>query len=173
MSVLPRFLPRLDERLTTEFLAHTLALLKFSTRQDDNALDASALRMERPEPPRDPDLPLLPPKTYPRPGSNQIDAALRYLNPPPPVEGMVERKAELDQAVLALLGDHPVLITGVSGSGRTTLLRQIAHDARIRKRFKRIWWLDDLEEAGMVTGLALNAPNVLRANLPDQSRLAR
>src|SRR5262249_21908758 len=29
------------------------------------------------------------------------------------------------------------------------------------------------EEAGILIGLALNAPNVLRANLPDQSRLPR
>ncbi len=173
MARLPDFQPRLNERLTAEFLAHSLELLPFSLRQPDAMLDASALRFERPEPPRDPDLPLLEPKIYPRPRPELVEAAVRSLVAPPAVDNFVGRKAELDQAVLSLLSERPVVITGASGSGKTALLRQIAHDPRIRKHFKRIWWLGDLEYAGTTIGLALNAPNVLRADPTDQPHLAR
>lgn len=173
MPRLPAFSPQLDERLTAEFLAHSLELLPIPLHQDDAALDAWALRFERPEPPRDPDLPLLPAKIYPRPPIALVEETVRSLIPPPPVEGFIGRKAELDQAVLSLLSERPVVISGEGGSGRTALLRQIAHDPRIRKHFKRIWWLDDLDNAGATIGLALNAPNVLRAESADQARLSR
>ena len=136
-------------------------------------LDASALRFDRPEPPRDPDLPLLAPKAYPRPELALIEEAARALVPPPPVEDFAGRKAELDQAVLSLLSERPVIITGKAGTGKTALLRQVAHDSRIRKHYKRIWWLDDLDFAGITLGLALNAPSMLRAERHEQPRLAR
>src|SRR5581483_11010973 len=173
MPRLPAFSPQLDERLTAEFLAHSLELLPIPLHQDDAALDAWALRFERPEPPRDPDLPLLPAKIYPRPPIALVEETVRSLIPPPPVEGFIGRKAELDQAVLSLLSERPVVISGEGGSGRTALLRQIAHDPRIRKHFKRIWWLDDLDNAGATIGLALNAPNVLRAGSAHHGRLCR
>ncbi len=171
MARLPEFSPRLDDRLTAEFLAHSLTLLPFSLRQDAAVLDASALRLARPEPPRDPDLPLLPPKVYPRPDMALVEAVVRALLPPAAVDGFTGRKAELDQAVLSLLSDRPVVITGESGAGKTALLRQIAHDSRIRTHFKRVWWLDDLNQAGITLGLALIAPSVLRAEPADQARL--
>src|SRR5258706_3391465 len=118
---LPEFSPQLDDRLTAEFLAHTLQLLPFPFRQDDAMLDASALRFDRPEPPRDPDLPLLAPKAYPRPELALIEEAARALVPPPPVEDFAGRKAELDQAVLSLLSERPVIITGKAGTGQTAL----------------------------------------------------
>src|SRR5258706_4388505 len=148
MTSLPPFAPRLDERLSAEFLAHTLALLPFSFRQDRAILSALALRFEKPEPPRDPDLPLLPKKVYPRPEASLVEATVRAMVPPPPVEGFTGRKAELDQAVLSIMACRPPLITGESGAGKTALLRQIAADPRIRKAFKHVWWLDDMDDAG-------------------------
>ncbi len=173
MVRLPAFSPRLDDRLSAEFLEHSLTLLPHTTRQNDAMLDAWALRFERPEPPRDPDLPLLEAKTYPRVDSALMEETIRSLLPPPPLEGFIGRKAELDQAVIALLADQPVVITGESGVGKTALLRQLAHDPRLRKQFKRVWWLDDLKNAGTIIGIALNAPGVLRANPADQPKRAR
>src|SRR4051812_14769855 len=106
MVRLPAFSPRLDDRLSAEFLEHSLTLLPYSTRQDRAMLDAWALRFERPEPPRDPDLPLLEPKTYPRFDTALMEETIRSLLPPPPVEGFVGRKQELDQATMSLLNDH-------------------------------------------------------------------
>src|SRR6476661_4863424 len=99
MARLPEFSPRLDDRLTAEFLTHSLTLLPFSPRQDSAMLDASALRLVRPEPPRDPDLPLLPPKVYPRPDMALVETVARSLLPPAAVDGFTGRKAELDHAV--------------------------------------------------------------------------
>lgn len=173
MARLPEFSPQLDERLTAEFLAHTLELLPFPLQQDDAMLDASALRFERPELARDPDLPLLAPKTYPRPEATLVEETVRSLVPPPASEPFVGRRAELDQAVLSLIANRPVVLSGENGTGKTTLLRHIAHDPRIRAHFKRIYWLDDLAQAGITLGLALNAPSVLRAEPDEQPRVAR
>ncbi|MEP7285042.1 MAG: tetratricopeptide repeat protein [Chloroflexota bacterium] len=173
MIRLPQFVPHLDERLAAEFLAHSLTLLPVPLRQDTAIVSESVLRFERPEPPRDPDLPLLPTKVYPRPEASLMEATVRAMVPPPPIAGFVGRKTELDQAVLSLLSGRPAVLVGESGTGKTALLRQIAADTRIRKAFKRVWWLDDLEEAGAALGLALNAPSVLRADFKDQPRLAR
>ncbi|HVO42373.1 MAG TPA: hypothetical protein VMT34_07110, partial [Aggregatilineales bacterium] len=173
MNAIPDFTPHLDDRARAEFLALSLELLPYSLRQPDSMLDAWAWRFERPEPPRDPDLPLLPPKAYPRPDAALVELALRSLIPPPVGEGIVGRKAELDQAVLPLLGGHPVVIGGRGGSGKTTLLRQIAHDPRVRKTFRHVWWLDDPDRAGETLGLAFNAPGVLRATTAEQPRYLR
>src|SRR3954464_2970546 len=110
MTSLPPFAPQLDERLSAEFLAHTLALLPFSFRQDQAILSAMALRFDKPEPPRDPDLPLLPKKVYPRPEASLVEATVRAMVPPPPLEDFTGRKAELDQAVLSLLSGRPAVI---------------------------------------------------------------
>lgn len=161
----------MTDRQAAEFLAHSLTLLAFPLRQDEDTLNASGLRLNQPELPRDPDLPILLPKTYPRLSGALIESANRSLVPPSPVEDFIGRKAELDQAVLSLLGDRPVVITGGVGSGKTALLRQLAHDSRIRKHFRRIWWLDDLDQAELVIGIALNAPNVLLADLAQRPHL--
>ncbi len=165
--------PNLDERLSIEFLAHTLDLLPFSIRQDAPILNGSALRMDRPEPPRDLDLPLLAPKSYPRPELSLIEATVRALMPPPPLDAFLGRKSEVDQAANMVLSGRAVVITGARGMGKTALLRQLASDARISKSFKHIWWLDNLENAGSILGLALNSPAILRAGPNDQPRLAR
>lgn len=165
--------PRLSPRQSAEFLALSLALLSYPLRQDDAMLNAAALRLTRPEPPRDLDLPLLPPKRYPRPPAALVEAAVRSLAAPPPVPDFTGRKAELDRAVNALNSGRPVLIGGAHGAGKTALLRQIAHDSRLRQKFARVWWLDDAKHAGIVFGLALDAPNVLAAAPDEQAAQAR
>src|SRR5258708_2910110 len=173
MTRLRPFVPRLNQRLAEEFLAHTAALLDYPIRQDGAIQDAAALRLARPEAPRDPDLPLLAPKEYPRPELSVIEATTHLLVPPPPVEGFVGRKPELDAAVNTLLSGRPVVISGATGIGKTALLRQVANDPRLRKSFKHVWWLDTLENAGIALGLALNAPGILRAAVENQPRLIR
>ncbi len=173
MTRLPPFSPRLDEGLAAEFMAHTLALLDFPTRQDEGQRDAAIVRFSGPEPQRDPDLPLLTPKVYPKPESSMIEAVQRVLIPPRPIDGLVGRKAETDAAVLTLLSGHPLVVSGGRGTGKTALLRQIANDIRIRQSFKRVWWLDNLENAETILGLALNAPGILRSEGANQPRLIR
>ena len=53
MTQLPVFTPALDDRLTAEFLAHTLTLLAFPLVQESALLNSLAWRFARPEPPRD------------------------------------------------------------------------------------------------------------------------
>src|SRR5262245_56994319 len=101
MTRLPAFSPQVNDSLAEEFLLHSLALLAFSSRQDMRILSAGALRFVRPEPPRDPDLPLLPAKAYPRPEKSLVEATLKAMLPPPAKDGFVGRKTELDQSVLA------------------------------------------------------------------------
>jgi len=171
MSIqLPDFTPHLDERLSAEFLACSLALLPISTHQSDDVLDATALRLARPEAPRDPDLPLLPQKNYPRLSESAVESAIRSLQPPPPLADFAGRKAEMDRVVMALQGGHPVVLLGNRSSGKTAVLRALANDPRVRQQFRRIWWLDDLENAANVLGTALEAPHVLMGELADQPR---
>lgn len=162
-----------DERFTAEFLALALQLLPVDTTQPAAAYDRSALRFTQIEPPRDPDLPLLPPKSYPRFEDAQIELAVRLLTPPPPPEGFIGRKTELDQLVSALIAGRSVGITGAPGIGKTTLLRQVAHDNRLRQQFRRVWWLSTLKDASLILALALNAPNILIVDAADQPRLIR
>ncbi|MBX3065667.1 MAG: tetratricopeptide repeat protein [Anaerolineae bacterium] len=163
-----------DERFTTEFLAHSLALLGYSTEQDAEMYERAALRFTRPEPPRDPDLPLLPDRRYPRYDPTQIEQALQALQPPPlPKREFVGRKAEIEQVSLALVAGRPAVITGSRGIGKSALLLQIAHDQRLRKQFRRIWWLDSLEEAVTLLGVALDSPSILIAEPADQPSLIR
>src|SRR5258708_38674207 len=171
MTRLPPFSPLLDEALAAEFMAHTLALLDFPTRQDDTLRDAAILRFMGPEAPRDPDLPLLRAKAYRKPESGVIEAVQRALIPPTPAEGIIGRNAETDAAVQPLLSGRPVVFSGTSGTGKTALLRQLANDIHIRQSFKRVWWLDDLENAATILGLALNAPGIFRAQRATQPRL--
>ncbi len=173
MTQLPVFTPALDDRLTAEFLAHTLTLLAFPLVQESALLDSLAWRFERPEPPRDPDLPILAPKSYPRPAPALVEATIRALQPPPPVSGFIGRRAELDQAVIALINGQSLRISGSPGSGKTALLRQIAADPRVRKRFRRVWWFNSLTAIGDAIGLALELPQLLRADPADQPALAR
>jgi len=173
MTQLPTFTPALDERLTAEFLALSLTLLAFPPEQDQARLDALAWQLDRPEPPRDPDLPLLPPKDYPRIDPALVEDTIRALQPPPPVAGFSGRRTELDQAVTSLINGRPVVISGESGIGKTALLRQIAADSRIRSRFRRVWWFDSLDAIGDAIGLALELPHVLRLDPAVQPDAAR
>src|SRR5579859_851229 len=127
MTHLPAFTPTLDERLSAEFHDQTLALLAFPLKTDTAVLDALAWQF-RLEPPRDPDLPLLPHKRYPHPDRALIEATLRALQPPPPISGFSGRRTELDRAVGALIGGRSVVIEGEMGIGKSSLLRQIAAD---------------------------------------------
>ena len=118
-------------------------------------------------------MPILAPKSYPRPAPALVEATIRALQPAPPVSGFIGRRAELDQAVIALINGQPLLISGSAGSGKTALLRQIAADPRVRKRFRRVWWFDSLTAIGDAIGLALELPQLLRADPADQPALAR
>ncbi len=178
MTQLPPFSPALDDRQTAEFLALSLALLAFPLAQDAVLLDALAWQFDSPEPPRDADLPILPPKMYPRLDAALIEATVRALQPPPPppMDGFIGRRTELDAAVIGLLNERPVVIEGALGIGKTTLLRAIAHDPRIRKHFRRVWWIDSGESVaalGDAIGLALELPGVLRLDPLDQPVVAR
>ena len=57
------------------------------------------------------------------------------LTPPPPDPDFVGRKGELDKAVAVLVGDEPLGICGGPGIGKSTLAKELAHDARIVAHF--------------------------------------
>lgn len=162
-----------DERFLNEFLALGTRLLDHTSQQDDAILTPAAVRYTRPESQRDPDLPVLPPKVYPRYTAEQVDLVLKAMTPPPPPAGFTGRKLELDQATVALLAGRSVQVLGSEGIGKTTLLRQLAHDSRLRKQFKRVWWLATDREATVILGLAVRAANVLIATTAEQPRLLR
>jgi tetratricopeptide (TPR) repeat protein len=168
-----------DAQFKDEFLSLSVSLLHVNTAQEAALFEASALRFTRPEPPRDPDLPLLPPKRYPRYDAAQAERAISLMQPPPPMPGFIGRRAELEQAVTALLSGRPVVVTGSADIGKTALLSQLAHDPRLRGRFRRVWWLDmadddALADAQLTLALAINAPFVLAAEPhAEQPRLIR
>lgn len=163
-----------DEAFKAEFLALSLQLLSVNTGQSAALYDGSALRFVRPEPPRDPDLPLLPPKFYPRYDSALAERAILTMQVPPPLPGFIGRRGEIEQVTQVLVSGQSAVITGGADSGKTALLRQLAHEPRLRARFRRIWWLESPANAQLTLALALNAPHVLAAN-PDheQPRLIR
>ncbi|MBE2194690.1 MAG: tetratricopeptide repeat protein [Anaerolinea sp.] len=159
MSPLSVFEPHLDERQKEEFLNLSLGLLSLTPIQSEASLNAGALRFT-PEPPRDPDLPVLPPKHYPRIDPTASAQALSLLTPPRPTSEWVGAAEVLERAVTALLNGRPLR---VSGTGKTTFLRRLAQDQRLLGVFRRVWWLDDLREAGAIMGIALESPNLLIA----------
>jgi tetratricopeptide (TPR) repeat protein len=173
MSHLPGLVPSLSDRLAGEFLAHTLDVLAFPTRQDPALLDTLAWAFTSPEPPRAPDLPTLPTKRYPTVTKEDVESVLRSLQPPPAPDPFIGRKAERDQAVLALLSGRPVVIQGQAGAGRTTLLRAIAHDPRIRKHFRRVWWFPTPDRIADALSIALNLPSLLALNAQAQQASLR
>ncbi|HRE49406.1 MAG TPA: tetratricopeptide repeat protein [Aggregatilineales bacterium] len=154
------FTPNLTDRLSAEWFAHARTLLDRDPQHDPAALHAEMLRMTAPEPPRDGDLPLLPDKRYPRLSPAHVRLAQEMLLPPPPPAELIGRGAEMDRLAAAIGAGRLAL---VEGAGKTALLRQLADDSRIRRSFKRIWWLDDLRDALTRLGVALDAPNLLIA----------
>jgi len=172
MTNLPEFIPSLDERQSAEFLEHTLTLLAFPIQHDAAAHHALAWRFNAPELPRETDLPLLPAKHYPRIDRAIAEATLKLLLPPPPLPDFTGRRVELDRAVMALLAGRSVAISGTAGIGKTAFLRTIAHDSRIRKQFRRVWWLEDSADMGDAIGLALESLPILQRNVDEQPAIA-
>jgi tetratricopeptide (TPR) repeat protein len=172
MTHLPDFTPALTDRLTAELLDQSLTLLAVPLTQDVSRLDTFAWRFSRPEPPRDPDLPLLPAKVYPSIDPLLVEATIKALQPPPPVSMFTGRRAELDRAVGTLLNERAAVITGETGIGKSALLRQLAADPRIKNRFRRVWWFSTIQALGDAVGLALELPQVLRLDPADQPAMA-
>ncbi|HVO71589.1 MAG TPA: hypothetical protein VMT24_16180, partial [Aggregatilineaceae bacterium] len=123
---LPAFTPTLVGFRAEEFLALTETLLAFPIEQDQAALDAVPFRMARPEPRPEPPLPPLPPRWYPRPTADVLEAARAWLAPPPRPAIFEGRIHELTRVLRPLLSGHPVQVRGEAGVGKTTLLAVIA-----------------------------------------------
>jgi tetratricopeptide (TPR) repeat protein len=165
--------PALDEAQGAEFLALTLQVLHHTPHLPATLLDSRGWRYIAPEPPRLPDLPLLPRKDYPLITRAQTEAALRRLTLPPAPTSLLGRKTDGDLILAALLKGESVTISGETGIGKTALLLTMAHDARLRTRYRRVWWVDHIEGIGARIGQALNLPSVLRLPIESQPEAAR
>jgi hypothetical protein len=60
---------------------------------------------------------------------------------PRPIRRLIGREAELDAVARALAANVPVEISGRLGSGRTALIRQLAHDEALASRFEGVVYL--------------------------------
>jgi len=168
--VLPEFTPSLSGFRADEFLALTETLLAFPIEQDGAQLDAAPFRLERPEPRPEPPLPPLPPRWYPRPAAEVVEAARALLAAPPRPTIFEGRAHELARVLRPLLSGHPVRVRGELGLGKTTLLAAVATHERTRQRFRRIWWIDDAARLDQTLALALHLPQALVEPGPDQRR---
>ncbi|MBN1202886.1 MAG: tetratricopeptide repeat protein [Anaerolineae bacterium] len=167
---LPDFTPALPGFRQDEFLSLTETLLAFPIEQDRAALDAAPFRIDRPEPQPEAPLPTLPPRWYPRPAVEVVEAARAALMPPsrPPIfEG---RDDELENVLRPLLSGHPIRIHGEPGVGKTALLSTVATHERTRRRFRRIWWIDRPARLDQTLALALNLPHMLMEPDPAARR---
>lgn len=175
----------LDERFLAEFYENSAQLLTISTRLPAALLDAGALQFDRPEPPRPPDLPVLPAKRYPRMAGHAQATILDALRPLPPIAGFTGRKTELDQTISALLLNKQVILTGEARTGRTALIRAAAHDPRITRQFRQVWMImpplfgsltnpaAQIERIAAILTFALNIPHVLMVERTRQPVMLR
>lgn len=163
ISDLPPFTPRLEGFRYEEFHLHSLRLLEFPLQQDQQALDLAPFQVKPPPPPPDPRLPVLPHVWYPRPTQEVRDWALGRLMPPHPGEFWGKsRQADAQRAMRPLLaGNGPLVVQGLSGYGKTSMLSHIAAHERTRQRYRRIWWLDEPERVTQSLALVLNHSLVL------------
>jgi tetratricopeptide (TPR) repeat protein len=172
LTPLPAFNPTLNSFRAEEFLALTQTLLAFPLEHPAAALDAAPFRLTRPEARAETPLPPLPPRWYPRPAAEVIEAARGWLTAPPRPPVFEGRTQELMRVLRPLLSGHAVQVRGEPGAGKTTLLAHIANHERTRQRFRRIWWIDQPARLDQTLALALNLPHVL-ADPDPISRRAR
>lgn len=165
---LPDFTPTLEGFRAEEFLSLTETLLAFPIEQDQAQLDRAPFRLGKPEPRREPPLPPLPPRWYPRPVIGVIEVARERLKPPPRPAVFDGRTNEMARVLRPLLSGHPVRVCGEAGVGKTTLLASVAGHERTRQRFRRIWWIDQPDRIDQTLALALDLPHILAE--PDAAR---
>lgn len=160
-----QFSANLSERHKAELIATSAALLNHPLHVSAQRLDSFALRLHRIEPPRDRDLPILPPQPILRPAPQWVSLARAALQAPPPTL-IIGYEAALARAADALIAERPVLLSGTSGSGKTAFLRGLAADPRLQAHFSIILWLEmqpDRETFTRLLALALEAPHILSA----------
>ena len=166
------FTPLLEGFRADEFLALTEALLAIPVEHDPAWLTEAPFRLKAPEPRPEPPLPALPPRWYPRPAREVIDAARAGLAPPPRPPIFEGRNAELERLLRPLLSGHPMQVRGERGIGKTTFLAFVANHERTRQRFRRIWWIDRPDRLDQTLALALNLPHLLSETDPAARRSA-
>lgn len=167
---LPGFTPLLEGFRADEFRVLTETLLAIPVEHDPAWLTQAPFRLNAPEARPEPLLPALPPRWYPRPAREVVDAARAGLAPPPRPPIFEGRSVELEHLLRPLLSGHPMQVRGERGIGKTTLLAIVANHERTRQRFRRIWWLDRPDCLDQTLALALNLPHLLSESDPDERR---
>jgi len=133
---LPAFSPALPGFRAEEFLRLTEQLLAVPIEQDAARLDLQPFRLDAPEPQPEGPIAPLPPRWYPRPSPQVIEAARAALAPPPRPAILAGRKVEMERVLRPLLSGHPMIVRGEPGVGKTTLLGG-AHTEREGARRRR------------------------------------
>lgn len=168
------FTPRLDARARAEFLAITAQIINVPHELAEAALNGAALRLRHLEPPRDADIPTLPPKVYPRPTQGLIEVARAELTPPPPPKHPIgEYEPQLNRAIELLLADQNVMVVGSQDAGIRDFLRHVVADTRLGEKFSHFCWADEAftpDQLATLIGIAYDAPYILIA--PPEARLA-
>ena len=157
-------LANLSDHHKAELIAASAALLRYPLQLPESELDTFALTLRRIEPPRDRDVPILPPRPLRRFAPESVEQARAALQAPPPI-ALIGRQAALERAVEALCAARPVCIDARS-SGKTAFLRALAAQPRLQMHFAHVWWLaSPLPRQTFVRllALALNAPEALDA----------
>lgn len=167
---LPAFSPALPGFRAEEFLRLTEQLLAVPIEQDAARLDLQPFRLDAPEPQPEGPIAPLPPRWYPRPSPQVIEAARAALAPPPRPAILAGRKVEMERVLRPLLSGHPMIVRGEPGVGKTTLLAAIALHERTRVRFRRIWWFDQPARLEQTLALALDMPHLLAVDDPGTRR---
>ncbi len=169
-TTLPDFSPTLPGFRAEEFLTLTETLLAVPIEQNQVALDAAPFRLVAPEPLPEGPLSPLPPRWYPRPVPDVLEAARAGLVPPPKPAIFEGRMVELERVLRPLLAGHPMRVHGEMGVGKTTLLAAVATHERTRGRFRRVWWIDRPARLDQTLALALNLPHALAEGDPTARR---
>lgn len=169
-----QILANLSDHHKAELIAASAALLSYPLTLPESALDDFALTLRRIEPPRERDLPILPPRPLQRLAPASVERARAVLQPLPPLP-LIGRQAELERAAEALCAGRSVCLNA-QGIGKTAFLRALAAEPRLRAHFSHVWWLASplpSETFVRVLALAANAPEVLQAEPEHQLSLLR
>ena len=167
---IPPFTPALVGFRAEEFLTLTERLLAVPIEQDQARLDLAPFRLDAPEPQPEAPISPLPPRWYPRPAPQVIEAARAALAPPPRPPILAGRQAEMERILRPLLSGHPMTLRGEPGVGKTALLAAIAQHERTRQRFRRIWWIDQPARLEQTLILALDMAHLLAIEDPALRR---